>query len=154
MDKTHIGLNQKRGAHFTQGHLEDHIKPSKYYGEYPIIYRSGLELKFMIKLERDPSVEKWTSEKIVIPYYIKEKVDGKVVLRKHEYFTDFTVHFKNGNIYVVEVKPLAQCPRNVKDIQSSPTMYKNACKWKAAIEYCKANKMTFKVITEKDIMNK
>lgn len=156
IDKSHIGIKnrqnpKKRGYHFKQGHFEDRFKPQKYYGEYPIIYRSELEFKYMVSLERNPNVVKWSSEKIVIPYFMDEKIDGKVVTKKHDYFTDFTVHMKSGNVYVVEVKPYAQCPRFKNQILNDPVIYKNACKWKAAIDWCKKNGMIFKVITEKEI---
>lgn len=149
--KSKIGISQTKKSHFKQGHFEDKFQPRKYYGEYPIIYRSGLELNFMISLERNPKVERWTSEKIIIPYFMDEKINGKVVRRKHDYYTDFTVHIKGGPIYVVEVKPSQMCPRRIEEIRSNPIMYKNACKWKAAIEWCKENGYVFKVMTEKEI---
>ena len=157
IDKSHIGITQRnqkpksRGYHYKQGHFEDKFKPQKYYGEYPIIYRSELEFKYMVSLERNPNVERWSSEKIVIPYFMKEKINGKVVEKKHDYFTDFVVHMKSGNIYVIEVKPYAQCPRYKNQIANDPVVYKNACKWNAAINWCKQNGMIFKVVTEKDI---
>lgn len=158
INKKYIGISQRkhtgRGYHYKQGYFEDHYIPQKYYGERPIIYRSELELKYMISLERNPNVERWSSEKIVIPYYMDEKINGKVVRKKHDYFTDFVVHMKSGNIYVVEVKPSTQCPRYVNQIQTNPIIRKNACKWQAALDWCKKNGMIFKVVTEKEILPK
>lgn len=144
----------KKGPGFQNclhGNFEDKYKVCKYYGDRPIIYRSSLELKYMINLERNPEVEKWSSEKIVIPYIIKEKIDGKYVDKKRNYHTDFIVHMKNGKIYVVEIKPYTLSPRTNNQIRSNPMIYKNACKWKAAISYCKLKGYEFKVITDQDI---
>lgn len=157
LNKQQFGIRKhqknKKGYNYYQGHFEDKFEPKKYYGERPIIYRSGLELKYMINLEMNPNVEKWTSEKIVIPYYMKEKVNGVVVNKKHHYYTDFTVHMKSGKIFVVEVKPMSQSPKTKNQIKTDPVLYKNACKWKAAIEWCKKNGMEFKVITDEHINN-
>jgi hypothetical protein len=151
VNKTHITLQNPKTTKFKQGYFEKHFKPKKYYGERPIIYRSSLELKYMISLERNPKVEKWSSEKIVIPYLMQEKVDGKVVAKKHRYFTDFIVHMTNDDIFVIEIKPLSQCPRKKNQIKTDLTAYKNACKWKAALDWCKQKGYIFKVITEEYI---
>jgi hypothetical protein len=128
--------------------------PQKYFGELPIIYRSGLELKFMIKLEQNPNVEKWSSEHIRIPYILKERVKGKLVEKRHTYNTDFTVIMKNGIKYVIETKPSGLCPLNESQIRRNPTMKKNAAKWSAAINWCKSNGYVFRVITEIDLQRR
>ena len=58
---------------------------------------------------------------------------------------------KNGAVYVVEIKPSSLTPLNEAQIKRNPIMYKNACKWKAAILWCKQRGYIFKVITEKDL---
>ena len=51
---------------------------SKYKGNSTeIFYRSGWELRFMSYLDKTPSVLKWSSEEIVVPY--RSPIDG----RKH-----------------------------------------------------------------------
>lgn len=144
----------KSDTRFKQGRFEDVFKPQKYYGTYPIMYRSKWEFNYMVSLERNPNVEKWSSEKIIIPYIIQEKVDGKVVMKKHNYHTDFIVHMKTGQIYVIEIKPKAQAPRFKNQIKSDPVAYKNLCKWKAALEYCKQKGYIFKVLTEEHLKTK
>jgi len=141
----------KSGYNYYQGHLEDYLKPNKYYGEYPIIFRSKLEFKYMISLENNPNVEKWSSEKIIIPYVLPEKIDGKVVFKKHRYFTDFMVHMKSGKIYIIEIKPSSQSPRCKSLIKTNPEIRKNAYKWSEAIKFCEKNGWIFKVITEQYI---
>lgn len=146
-------IHSSKSKFFKQGKFEDHFQPKKYYGIYPIIYRSSWEFKYMIQLERNPNVEKWSSEEIIIPYEMLEKVGGKVVTKKHNYHTDFTVHMKSGSIFVLEIKPKAQSPRFKSQIRRDPTAYKNACKWKAALEYCNQKGFIFKVLTEEHLFN-
>lgn len=146
-NKSNFGKNN----HYKQGKFEDKFKPKKYCGTFPIIYRSGWEYKYMISLELNENVEKWSSEDIVIPYFMSEKIEGKVVQKKHDYHTDFTVWMKSGQVYVIEVKPKSQSPRYKNQIKSDPVAYKNYCKWKAALEFCKQKGFIFKVITEEYI---
>lgn len=141
----------KKNSRYKQG-LFDEYNPVKYVGPRPIVYRSSLEYKFMIKLELNPNVMKWSSENFQIPYTLQElNSNGKFVDVRHTYNVDFTVWMKNGNIYVIEVKPFSQSPQNISQIKQNPVMYKNARKWKAAIAWCKQKGYIFKVITEKDL---
>lgn len=145
--KTHIPRNSK----YKQGCFDEKFQVMKYYGARPIIYRSSLEYKYMINLERNPDVIKWTSEGLVIPYVIPEKIDGKTVNKKHRYLTDFVVHHKNGKIYIVEIKPYSLSPKTRRDLLN-PDIRKNAYKWQAAINWCKLHEnYEFKVITDQDI---
>ena len=126
----------------------------KYFGPQPIIYRSSLEYKFMINLEVNPKVEKWSSEHIVIPYTMQEKVNGKFVKARHNYHTDFTVILVDGTKYIIEIKPAAFTPMNESQIHRNPIVYKNACKWRAAIAWSKANGYIFKVLNEKHLQTR
>lgn len=145
-------LRPSQNSKYKQGYF-DRFNPKKYFGPRPIIYRSSLELKFMQKLELNPNVEKWSSENIQIPYTMKEKKGNNFVDCRHTYNIDFTVHLKNGAKYVVEVKPSSLSPLNESQIMRNPVMYKNACKWKAAIAWCRQNGFEFKVVTEQHLKN-
>lgn len=140
-------------SRYKQGEF-DKYNPQKYFGPRPIIYRSSYELAFMRKLEANAAVEKWSSEQIAIPYTMKEKKNGKVVVVRHTYYTDFTVFLKSGAKYIVEVKPKTLTPLNESQIERNPEIYKNACKWKAAIAWCKHNGYAFKVVTEDHLKTK
>ncbi len=154
MDIKHLKPVQKsKRSRYLQGYF-DKYNPVKYFGPRPIIYRSSLELAFMRKCEANSSVEKWSSEEIVIPYTMQEKVNGKFVTKRHNYHTDFSVIMKNGLKYVIEVKPEGLTPLNESQIKTNPAIYKNACKWKSAILWCKANGYIFKVINEKHLKTK
>ena len=134
---------------------------AKYKGDHTAItYRSLWELRFMRYLDTTPSVLKWSSEEIVIPY--RSPIDG----RRHRYFPDFWVRVKTSEGLVkeslIEVKPKAQCspPKGVppKDrrkrgrfIREVKTWGVNEAKWKAAKAYCDDRKWGWKILTEDDL---
>lgn len=131
--------------------------PEKYVGDPTnIIYRSLWELRVMRHFDMHSSVIKWGSEEIIIPYV--SPVDN----RMHRYFPDFYVKTigTDGkiNTTIIEVKPAVQTrepkkqeKRTRKYIAEVLTWGVNQAKWKAAEEYCKDRKWTFKIMTEKDI---
>ena len=130
---------------------------NKYLGDPTNVwYRSLWERRVMVHLDENPSVIKWSNEEIIIPYL--SPVDN----RWHRYFPDFFVEVKNkiGQVesMILEVKPKSQSvPPQKKSkitrkyINEVMTWGVNEAKWKAATEYCKNKKWTFKVITEEDL---
>ena|ERR1035437_4302920 len=137
-----------------QGYF-DGYNPKKYFGKRPIIYRSSLEFNFMIKMEQNPQVKRWGSESITVKYQMQQKNKaGNIVTAEHNYNTDFIVELNSGNIYVVEVKPSSQVPLNEAQIKRNPMNYKNACKWRAAMAYCKLKGWEFKIVTELHLKTK
>lgn len=131
--------------------------PEKYMGDINnIIYRSGWELKVLKWADANPSVLKYASEEIVIPYY--SPVDNKV----HRYFVDFVFQMKNRagetKNYLVEVKPKSQTvPPKKRNRQSAKyldelaTYAVNQAKWKEATAWCEKRNMQFVVLTEDHI---
>ena len=131
--------------------------PQKYQGNpNNIICRSSWERKFCMWADRKDSVVSWASEEINIPY-ISPK-DNRV----HRYCPDFLIKVKENNnrikTYVVEVKPKKQTlpPKKRKNITKSyiyecQTYAINQAKWKAASEFCKDNRIEFKIITEDEL---
>lgn len=140
-------------SRYKQGYF-DRYNPAKYRGKRPIVYRSSYELAFMRKMEINNAVEWWSSETVVIPYLMKVRKNGKWVQERHNYYMDFTVHLRTGETILCEVKPSSFVPLNESQILRNPENYKNACKWKAAIAYCKANGLQFRIITEKHLQTK
>lgn len=138
------------------------VNPSKYIGDLnKIIYRSSLELKFMVFCDRHSNIIKWASEPFSIPYY--NTLDEKV----HQYYLDFWILLNEDGIenkYLIEIKPSTQIvepvfeskyktPKQLKNyIYSKKNYIVNTCKWKAAINVCKNNNMQFKILTEKDLV--
>jgi len=131
-------------------------KPEKYVGDIEkIFYRSSWELKFLRWCDDNPSVLKYASEELVIPYY--SPVDNKY----HRYFVDFVIMVKNksGELkkYAVEIKPSTQCvpPKQRKQtkkyLTELATYTVNQAKWKAADDFCRGKGMEFLVLTEKHL---
>lgn len=131
--------------------------PRKYKGDLnDVIFRSSLELKFMIKLDKNPNVIEWGSETVVVPYYFE--IDQKY----HRYFLDFYVKMidKDGKTtkYLVEIKPekFTKPPvqpknKSKKYLNEAVQYIQNESKWKAAKKYCEERNMKFIIITEKDL---
>ena len=137
--------------------------PKKYKGNPKnIIYRSLLERRFMVYLDNNPSVLKWSSEEIIIPYV--SPLDNKV----HRYFPDFYMKYRNNKKMIVEdlieVKPFNQTsPPNPKRkltktgrkskryINEVNNYIINDAKWKQAMKYCDARGWKWRIITEKEI---
>lgn len=124
--------------------------PKKYVGDHTkVVYRSLWERQTFRWLEDNPEVAKWNSEDIVVPYLCA--TDGK----KHRYFIDLYVEMKNGDKYLIEIKPKkeTQVPAKGKKktkryISEQLTYAKNMSKWNAAQQFAKDNGIKFQVWTE------
>lgn len=152
------------------------FKQGPFYPKYPekclnkpgeVVYRSKLELDFMMMCERNPNVFKWASEKIVVPYYNSGKG------RDARYFVDFFVELTDGRRFLFEVKPYKEASvirdpsllakRMAKSKAKKSTLLieafnatQNREKWEAAISYARkyttdAHPLVFMVITERDL---
>jgi hypothetical protein len=127
--------------------------PSKYKGDYRnIYYRSSWELRVFNYMDRNPEVVKWSSEEIVIPY--RSPIDGK----RHRYFPDVWMKTKNGDVYLIEIKPFKETIQPKKRSRiTKQYLYEvktwgiNSAKWKSAKEYCADRNWKFKIITEKEL---
>tara|TARA_X000000368_G_scaffold332954_1_gene270230 strand:- start:32349 stop:32777 length:429 start_codon:yes stop_codon:yes gene_type:complete len=128
--------------------------PSKYVGDPTnIIYRSLLERRMMVYLDKNPDIDHWASEELPIRYY--SPIDNKW----HRYFPDFIVRTKQGKKLLIEIKPSRQCVPPKKPTGRKTRSYmresfeyiRNKAKWQAATKYCKDNGAEFKIITEKDL---
>jgi hypothetical protein len=148
-----LGLN--KNSKFKQGYYKC-INPIKYIGKGPIVYRSGLELKFMLWCDKTDTILKWSSESIVIPYY------DSVQHKDRKYYVDNYVEILEGNIikkYLIEIKPHKQTlqPVITKGKRKSNMLYEqlqwvnNTDKWKFAKEFAKKHGMEFIIITEKEL---
>jgi hypothetical protein len=133
------------------------INPRKYNGNpNNIICRSSWERKFCQWCDSKESVVSWASEEISIPYVSPK--DNRI----HKYYPDFLIKVKEHNnriqTYVVEVKPKKQTlpPKKRKRVTKSyiyecTTYAVNQAKWKAASEFCKDNRINFKIVTEDEL---
>ncbi len=131
--------------------------PQKYVGDAKnIIYRSSWELKLLKWCDRNPSVIKYASEELVIPYF--SRADNKY----RRYFTDMVIQYKHqdGSVRtcIVEVKPEVQTREPKKGKKRLQTYLKeaydwevNCDKWAAAKAYAEKNGMEFLLLTEYDL---
>jgi len=123
---------------------------SKYRGNADkVVYRSLWERDCMKHFDKDPTVVKWSSEEVVVPYFYD------IDRRMHRYFVDFLVTYTSGVTLLIEVKPKKETSvpeykgtKTRKYISESMTFVQNQNKWKAAVEYAKDRQWEFVVWTE------
>ena len=120
----------------------------KYNGDPDkVVYRSMWEKYVFIWCDTNPSVKKWSSEEIVIPYYYD--VDKKY----HRYYPDIFIQTEEKSMLIEikpdkETKPPTGQRRTKRYINEGMTYIKNMNKWEAAEEYCKDRKWEFQIWTE------
>lgn len=127
--------------------------PQKYVGISRIQYKSSWEFSFMRFCDTNPSILKWASEAIRIPY--KDPLTG----RNTVYVPDFFIQYvdKNGKIHVelIEIKPASQAifERVGKNKLNQAQYVKNQAKWAAAKLYCDQQGIKFRVVCENDLFH-
>ena len=125
--------------------------PEKYVGLKTPRYRSSWELSFMRFCDNNPSIQKWASDAIKIPYRVP------VTYRQTVYVPDFFIQYvdKTGAMHVelIEIKPASQAilERTGKNKYNQAQFIKNQAKWAAATAYCKQQGIKFRVVTETDL---
>jgi hypothetical protein len=145
-----MGINKlkpQKYSHYKQGYLNPN-SCKKYFmdcKQEPIVYRSGLELKFIQFCESTHQIKWWASEPIEIKYV--SKLDNAI----HTYYPDYVIESQDGQRAIVEIKPYAQ----TKEPGANATLWereqwiKNISKWKFAKEFAKDKGWKFMIITEK-----
>ena len=126
--------------------------PKKYIGDCnKIVCRSLWERNVCKFCDDHPSILKWSSEEIAIPYI--SPIDQKM----HNYFPDFLVQFENKDgkhTWMLEIKPKKQTYLKENASKKERMIWLvNKAKWDAAKFYCDKNGMQFKVITETELFN-
>jgi hypothetical protein len=125
--------------------------PDKYMGNTLPRYRSSWEMAFMKFCDNNPSIQKWASESIKIPY--RDPLTG----RQTVYVPDFLIvyvdkHLKK-HVELVEIKPANQMLREHvgKNPYNQAQFVKNQAKWSAAATWAQQRGIRFRVINEMDI---
>jgi hypothetical protein len=126
--------------------------PKKYDGDFKnVIYRSHWEMQVFRWCDSNDQVLKWSSEEIVVPYYLP--TDKKY----HRYFVDLKFTTAEGT-FLVEIKPKSQTVppkkpsrQTKKYLEEARTYVKNQCKWKAADSFAKDRGWKFVIWTEDTI---
>ena len=132
--------------------------PNKYAGNvHNIIYRSGLEFRFMTWLDEHNEVISWASEEIHVFYW------NPVKNKQCRYFPDFLIKIKpkgkSEQTIMVEIKPSSETYQPTLTEGKTKRRYQkevmtwtiNQAKWKFATKFCEDRKWQFKIITEKDL---
>ena len=126
--------------------------PAKYEGDFKnVVYRSHWEMQVFRWCDTNDQVLKWSSEEIVVPYWLP--LDKKY----HRYFVDVKYTTKEGT-FLVEIKPKKQTippkepQRKTKGyIYEAMEYAKNQSKWEVAKEWCEDRGYEFKILTEEDL---
>ena len=125
----------------------------KYEGDWRRIeYRSLWERQVFRWCDDNDAIVRWSSEEVVVPY--RCKTDNRV----HRYFVDLKITFKNGDTYLIEIKPKKETLEPKKRSSKSKgyltevlKYVKNMSKWESANEYAKQHGWKFEVWTEETI---
>lgn len=127
--------------------------PEKYIGNRTPTYRSSWEFHFMKFCDEHPSVAKWASEAIKIPY--KNPLTGKHTIYVPDFFIAYADKGGKQKVELIEVKPANQAIREKvgRSSVNQASFVVNQAKWAAAYAYCKQKGITFRIITENDIFH-
>jgi hypothetical protein len=127
--------------------------PEKYVGIKSPTYRSSWEFAFMNFCDSHPSIQKWASEAVKIPY--KHPLTQKVTV----YVPDFFIQYmdKKGKMIseIIEIKPQNQqlLEKVGRNTARQAQFVVNQHKWAAATVWCKNQGLNFRVLNETDIFH-
>lgn len=132
------------------------LNPQKYFGKTPIIARSGWEYQAMMLFDRHPSIIRWSSESVQIPY--RNPLTGKMTV----YIPDFVLIYEDKQrkqrAEMIEIKPARESPLHETGGRMTQarklTQIINAAKWQAAAAYCARHGLSFRVLTESEMFGK
>lgn len=127
--------------------------PSKYIGNNMPIYRSSWEFNFMNFCDTNPSIQKWASEAIKIPY--KNPLTGKQTVYVPDFFIQYLDKNNKFQVELIEIKPASQqLQEKVGKSKVNQAMFiKNQAKWQAATIWCKQQGIKFRVLNENDLFH-
>ena len=115
--------------------------PDKYIGNRTPTYRSGWEFTFMKFCDEHPSVAKWASESIKIPY--RNPLSGKQTIYVPDFFIVYSDRKGKQRVELIEVKPKNQTLKEKvgRNRANQAHWIVNQAKWEAA--RATANKMEY-----------
>jgi hypothetical protein len=103
----------------------------------------------MVYCDENDDITEWGSEELIVPYI--SPLDRK----RHRYFPDFYIRTKNGDKFMIEIKPkkFTKPPTPKKRVtkaymHETKEWHRNQAKWKAAKSVCEELGWKFQIITE------
>jgi hypothetical protein len=127
--------------------------PDKYVGNHTPKYRSSWELNFMMMCDTNPSILKWASESIRVPYV--DPFTGKHTTYVPDFFMQYVDKKNIIHSEIVEIKPAKHAILESvgKNKLNKYNYIKNQAKWAACQAFCKANGLTFRILTENELFH-
>jgi hypothetical protein len=127
--------------------------PEKYVGKKNPTYRSSWELHFMRFCDTNPSIQKWASEAISIPY--RCPITGKSTIYIPDFFIQYVDKASKMHVELIEIKPQNQTlHEKVGKNRNNQIQYvRNIAKWRAAQAWCKNQGIKFRIINEQDLFH-
>jgi hypothetical protein len=128
-------------------------QPAKYVGTKQPTYRSSWEFSFMRFCDTNPSIQKWASEAINIPY--RDPLTGRQTIYVPDFFIQYVDKNQKMHVELIEVKPASQTilERVGKNKYNQAQFVKNQAKWAAASIWCKQQGIKFRILNENDLFH-
>jgi hypothetical protein len=128
-------------------------QPGKYVGTKVPTYRSSWEWSFMRFCDTNPSVQKWASEAISIPY--RDPLTGRQTIYVPDFFIQYVDKNNKMHVELIEVKPASQAiiERVGKNKYNQAQFVKNQAKWQAANIWCRQQGIKFRILSENDLFH-
>ena len=127
--------------------------PEKYLGTKDPLYRSSWEFAFMKFCDESPSIAKWASEAVRIPY--RNPLTGRYTIYVPDFFINYVDKGGQPHAEIVEIKPQNQSLKEKvgKNLNNQASYILNRAKWEAATVWCRQKGLRFRVINETDIFH-
>lgn len=127
--------------------------PHKYVGNKTPIYRSSWEWSFMRFCDTNPSVQKWASEAISIPY--RDPLTNRQTIYIPDFFIQYLDKHSRVIVELIEIKPASQTllERVGKNKYNQAQFVKNQAKWAAANAWCRQQGIKFRILNENDLFH-
>ena len=129
------------------------LNPAKYVGRKQPHYRSSWEHSVMRMCDNNPSILQWANEAIHINY--RNPFTGKNTIYVPDFFVMYLDAKGQQHAEVWEIKPSQETTLESagKNKRAQAAAILNMAKWQAARAYCAANKLNFRIITERDLFH-
>ena len=138
--------------HYAQGRFS--LKnPNKYMCMKDPLYRSSWEFAFMKFCDESPSIARWASEAVKIPY--RNPLTGRYTIYVPDFFINYVDKGGQQHAEIVEIKPQNQSIKEKvgRNANNQASYILNRAKWEAATVWCRQKGLKFRVINETDIFH-